>query len=189
MKALKLGTLFRIPVYLHWTFSFIIIFIGFTAYRESMDPQQTMAFALYVACVFFCVLLHEYGHALMARKYHIGTQDIILAPIGGIARLKGLPNHPTGELMIAIAGPLVNLVLALFFYFVLKALGVGIILPDTDSLAILTNPIGFIHLLLLLNIILFLFNLIPAYPMDGGDLHSFYFGQSFSHRIFNFWPL
>ncbi len=170
MRALKLGTLFRIPVYVHWSFGLIILFIIYTALSEGMNIQQIVAFSLYVLSVFICVIMHEYGHALMARKYHIPTKDIIILPIGGLARLQSLPDKPTGELMIAIAGPLVNLVLALLCYLVLKVLGVGLVFPDTDALSILTNPVGFIHLLLFLNVVLFVFNLVPAYPMDGGRI-------------------
>ncbi len=170
MRALSLGRYFRIPVYVHWSFLFVLGFISYTSISEGMDKVQIAAFSLYIFLVFFCVVLHEYGHALMARRYGIETVDIIITPIGGLARLRGMPREPKGELMIAIAGPLVNLALATLILLLLYALGVGIILPDTDDLSILTNPIGFLHLVLLLNVILFAFNLIPAFPMDGGRI-------------------
>lgn len=170
MKSLSLGRYFRIPVFVHWSFLFILVFISYTSISEGMDLTQVAAFSLYIFLVFFCVVLHEYGHALMARRYGIETQDIIITPIGGLARLRGMPMEPKGELMIAIAGPLVNLAIAAVILLILYGLGVGIILPDTDDLNILTNPIGFLHLVLILNLILFTFNLIPAFPMDGGRI-------------------
>lgn len=169
-NALSLGTYFRIPVFIHWSFALILIFISYVVISEQMAALQAIAFSLYVLIVFFCVILHEYGHALMARRYGIETQDIIITAIGGLARLKGMPREPKGELMIAIAGPLVNLVIAMFIFLTLFVCGIGIISPDVEDLSILTNPIGFLHLVLVLNVILFLFNLIPAFPMDGGRI-------------------
>lgn len=170
MKSLSLGSYFRIPVYIHWSFFMILFFIGYVVISEEMDLFHSSAFSLYIFLVFFCVVLHEYGHALMARRYGIGTQDIIITPIGGLARLQGMPAEPKGELMIAIAGPLVNLVIAILLLLIFYALGIGIISPDVDDLSILVNPIGFLHLVMILNFILFAFNLIPAFPMDGGRI-------------------
>ncbi len=170
MKAYKLGEFLKIPIYIHWSFLFILLFIGYYAFAHNMSVIEIAAFSLYILTLFFCVTLHEYGHALMARRYNIHTQDIIISPIGGIARLLGMPSNPTGELLIAIAGPLVNLAISFLIIIFLYVLGIGIVLPDTDSLTILTNPIGFIHLILVMNLVLFVFNLIPAYPMDGGRI-------------------
>jgi len=170
MRALNVGRYFGIPVFIHWTCILIIGFVGYVSFTEEMDLLGTAAFSLYLACVFFCVVLHEYGHALMARRYGIGTHDIILSPIGGIARLDSIPSDPKGELMIAIAGPLVNLAIALFIVGGLYLFKLGIVLPDADGFTILTNPVGFAHLILLVNVVLFLFNLIPAFPMDGGRI-------------------
>lgn len=170
MKALSLGRYFRIPVYVHWSFSLIIIFLSYVIISEGMGLKQASAFSLYILIVFFCVILHEYGHALMARRFGIDTQDIIITPIGGLARLRGMPMDPKGELMIAIAGPLVNLAIAILIFLLLYTMGIGIIMPDAEDLTILTNPIGFLHLVLMLNVILFVFNLIPAFPMDGGRI-------------------
>ena len=168
MRALHIGTYFGIPVFIHWTFSFIILFVSYVAYSEGMATNEILAFSLYIFCLFLCVILHEYGHALMARRYRIATHDIIVTPIGGLARLNGIPKDPKGELLIAFAGPMVNLVLAFLIFGVLSILGIGWIIPDVEDLRVLSNPIGFVHMLLILNIVLFVFNLIPAFPMDGG---------------------
>jgi Zn-dependent protease len=118
--------------------------------------------------LFTCVVLHEYGHALAARRYGIETVDIILTPIGGIARLKSIPQKPAHELVIAIAGPLVNLVII-----ILATIFLVFVLDETDLSAFsenfsLDSIKGLVFYLLLINGMLFSFNLIPAFPMDGG---------------------
>jgi Zn-dependent protease len=110
--------------------------------------------------MFGCVLLHEYGHALTARRFGIETEDITLYPIGGVARLRRLPRAPGAELLIALAGPAVNfgIVAALS---VLGAVGLDQLVAD--------SMLGrFLDQLLMINLVLGLFNLIPAFPMDGG---------------------
>jgi Zn-dependent protease len=114
-----------------------------------------------VSAVFGCVLLHELGHAMMARRFGIGTVDITLYPIGGVARLQRMPRAPGAELLIALAGPAVNVMI------------VGA-LEATRQLGLLGSPwsptlIGmFVDALISINLMLALFNLIPAFPMDGG---------------------
>ncbi len=120
---------------------------------------------LLLIAVFACVLLHEYGHALMARHYGVNTRDIIVTPIGGIARLERMPRNPLQELMITIAGPSVNLVISGILLVVLLASGNSLI-PEEG----LQNMFQFPVLLMWLNLFLFLFNLIPAFPMDGGRI-------------------
>ncbi len=129
--------------------------------------QNSFVFLGYVFFLFFCVVLHEYGHALMARYYSIKTKDIILSPIGGVARLEQLPEKPLQELAIAFAGPLVNLLLcvliALYLYLVANT---TIFVPS--NLSFLDGINDYFRLAFALNFVLFLFNLIPAFPMDGG---------------------
>ena len=175
MRMLSVGKYFNIPVYIHWTFSFIILLVGYEAYKAGMNQYEVLAFASYIFCVFLCVVLHEYGHALMARRFGIGTQDILITPIGGLARLYGLPQEPKGELYIAFAGPLVNLAIAISFFLGLYFSGVFlnplyIDIVGVDLINTMTSVIGFLHLILFLNIVLFTFNMIPAFPMDGGRI-------------------
>lgn len=169
-KSLHIGTYWGIPVKIHWSFSFVFLLIGYISYADSLRVEETLACTALVLCAFFCVVLHEYGHALMARRFDIDTQDIILMPIGGVARLYTIPSDPTKELLVAIAGPLVNLVIAILILVFLYLKGVGIIMTDEDALDILTNWVGFLHMLLIVNVISFGFNLLPAFPMDGGRI-------------------
>lgn len=139
----KLGRFAGIDVFLHPTFFLILLLPGAIEHLPL------------VLALFGCVLLHEYGHALTARKFGIGTVDITLYPIGGVARLARMPRAPGVELLIALAGPAVNFVIA-GWLFVLLAVGAGFGLSE------------FLVDLALLNLILGCFNLIPAFPMDGG---------------------
>jgi Zn-dependent protease/CBS domain-containing protein len=115
----------------------------------------------FVLLLFLCVVLHEFGHALAAKAYGINTPDITLLPIGGVARLERIPEEPKQELVIAIAGPLVNVIIAACLYIVIGAR--GHVDPDTavQSGDILVG-------LFQINVWLLLFNLLPAFPMDGG---------------------
>ena len=120
----------------------------------------------YTLLVFLCVLLHEFGHALAARRFGIRTADITLWPIGGVARLERLPEKPLQELVVALAGPAVNVVIALVLALAIGLGGVWFRDPgaDADALQLWNLPTS----LLIANIVLVAFNLVPAFPMDGG---------------------
>jgi len=168
--TLKIATMFKIPVYLHWSFPLIFLYILFIGNQIGAAWQEMSAIAVFVLIVFFCVLLHEYGHALTARRYGVNTRDIILSPIGGIARLERIPNKPIEELKVAIKGPAVNVVIALlllpFCWYMYKA---GIIdLDGPDELSAFQNWNNIVPLVLGTNVLLVVFNMIPAFPMDGG---------------------
>jgi Zn-dependent protease/predicted transcriptional regulator len=159
----KLGRFAGIDVYVHATFLLLIGWVGYTYWLEHHDWGEVLNGILFILALFLCVVLHEYGHALTARKYGIKTRDITLYPIGGVARLERMPEKPIEELWVALAGPAVNVVIAalLFVYlFVTNSL-----VPLTD----LTIASGsFLERVMTVNIWLALFNLIPAFPMDGG---------------------
>ena len=161
-RDMKIGTWGGIHVYIHWTFWLLIAF-----YLISVAGQQGLVAGLqaagFVLSVFVCVALHEFGHAAAAAYFGIRTLDITLLPIGGVARLQSLPDKPLHELVIALAGPAVNFVIA------------GILVP----LAIATQAVSggeplqvrqlsYLEQLLAANLLLALFNLLPAFPMDGG---------------------
>src|SRR5690606_24318265 len=118
---------------------------------------------LFILAVFASVLLHEFGHALAAARYGIRTPDITLLPIGGVARLERMPTEPIQELVVALAGPLVNVVIAGLLYVYLNVAGFSLSL---ESIFRPDAPI--LPRIMLVNITLVLFNLLPAFPMDGG---------------------
>ena len=149
--SLKLGKWFGIDVNLHLTFLLLIGFLVISGLAVGRDPGMVVANVGLLLVLFLCVLLHELGHALAAKHYGIATKDITLLPIGGVARLERMPDNPKEELVVALAGPLVNVLIALA------------LLP----IAALSAS-AFVESLLSANLLLVLFNLIPAFPMDGG---------------------
>lgn len=167
---LKIGTFFNIPVMIHWSFGMLVLFVIYIGLTNQLSIHEILAFGLYVIILFICVVLHEYGHALMARKYGVGTRDIILSPIGGVARLEKIPEEPYKELLIAIAGPMVNVVIAIVLSIITLIIFSGGILPSAENLELLKYPSEFIRFVIVMNIALFIFNLIPAFPMDGGRI-------------------
>ncbi len=152
--------LFGVPVRLHFTFILLVLFL--VAY-EARDGWSGMINVGFVVAMFASVVLHELGHALMARKYKIRTVDIVLYPIGGVARLERNPA-PAEELWIALAGPAVNVIIAFLLFAALTAIKVPI---DAHAVG---SPQGASVLLRVAfgNLILAGFNMIPAFPMDGG---------------------
>lgn len=157
-----------IDVYVHATFLLLLAWIGFGSYRDGGLPAAVEGVG-FILIVFLIVVMHEYGHALTARRYGIPTQDITLLPIGGVARLQSMPKEPRQELAIAVAGPAVNVALALVILAVQEATGRLVPLGDllrADEQTLIAG--GILAQLLRINIILVLFNLIPAFPMDGG---------------------
>ena len=109
-RRLKLGRFLGIGVYVHWTFGLLMAYV---AYETQSQGLMGIAFGMaQLFAVFFCVTLHEYGHALAARKFGIPTIDITLLPIGGVARLQRMPRIAWQELVVAVAGPAVNVVIA-----------------------------------------------------------------------------
>lgn len=131
-------------------------------YRQA-GGAAAVATTIMLLAIFACVLLHEFGHILMARHFGVRTPDVILLPIGGMARLERMPDEPRQEFLIAIAGPLVTLGLAALFFALALLLGQPLLTTDSDPLA---APL--LATLFAINVILLLFNLIPAFPMDGG---------------------
>lgn len=163
---LKIGRLFSIDVFLHWTFIFVpTLLIYEWRIRMGLAWPLIAILSSLVVGAFVSVLLHEYGHALAARKFGVKTRDILLTPIGGLARLEQMSRDPWHEFFITIAGPLVNLVLALFFLLITAAMGLDWQLPEGVPVRQQLVP-----MMMWINMALFLFNLIPAFPMDGGRI-------------------
>lgn len=166
-SAFKIGRAFGIDVKVHWTFFLLVIFFGFFSYTQSQSITAALVTGGLILALFFCVLLHEYGHSITAQKLGIEIQDITLLPIGGVARMKSMPEKPWDEVKIALAGPLVNVVLAPVFLGLALALG-GFANGVPNLFTGVTSVGGFFAYLAIINIVLAVFNMIPAFPMDGG---------------------
>lgn len=166
--SFKLGKIADIGIFVHWTFSLLILFIIFINYRSGQNATQIVWSVVFILSIFITVVMHELGHALTAKRYHIITKDITLLPIGGLARLEKIPEKPIEELIVAIAGPLVNITLAVITR-------IFITIPGTSEqlMAELSNGVNANNFFLnffLVNFWLALFNLIPTFPMDGGRI-------------------
>ncbi|MCU0770430.1 MAG: site-2 protease family protein [Verrucomicrobia bacterium] len=160
---IKLGRFFGIDVYVHVTFLIVLGFLTLASWMATRQLDAALQGAVFFAALFGCVLLHEFGHALMARRFGVGTKDITLLPIGGVARLERVPDKPAQEFWIAVAGPAVNVMIAgvLFVWLAFtQSLQAMLDLSATSG--------GFASRLLAANLFLVLFNLLPAFPMDGG---------------------
>lgn len=159
----QLGRVAGIGIFVHWTFLLLIGWVVLVHFLEGDSPQTALTGVLFVLAIFVCVLLHELGHALAAKKFGVATHDITLLPIGGVARLERMPEQPSQELAVALAGPAVNFVIA------------GVLLATVaffEGLRALLDihVVGgsFLAKLMWVNVFLAFFNLLPAFPMDGG---------------------
>ena len=160
--SFSIGRFAGSEVRVHVTFFLLLAWIGIVHYQVG-GAQAAIEGLAFIIAIFACVIAHEFGHALAARRYGIRTPDITLLPIGGLARLERMPEKPGEEIVVALAGPAVNFVIAIML---IVALGVRL---DPAALAQIENPAtGFFARLAAVNVFLALFNLIPAFPMDGG---------------------
>lgn len=164
--SLHLGKIAGIKLSVHWTFIILIGWIFFAHYRMGHDTQQALMGVVFILGLFMCVTLHELGHALTAKRFNIVTRSITLLPIGGLAQMEKMPEKPAQELWVAIAGPLVNVVIAIVLYVYLSA--TNNIPPLINMEHMQLEGSAFWFNLLLANVVLAIFNLIPAFPMDGG---------------------
>lgn len=161
--SLSLGHVAGTEIRIHFTFFLLIVWFGLAAAVQGGAAAGLDAVA-FILALFGCVVLHEYGHILTARQFGIATRDITLLPIGGIASVERMPERPGQELLVALAGPAVNALIAFVLIAVFGAdLDAGVTTGTMDDL-----KIGFATRLALANVMLALFNLIPAFPMDGG---------------------
>jgi stage IV sporulation protein FB len=150
-----------IQLRIHITFLLLIVFLGF-GYYQTGGSAAAAGGIMFILLLFLCVVLHEFGHALAAKSFGINTPDITLLPIGGVARLERMPEEPKQELIIAIAGPAVNVVIAACLFLVIGS-------RHVFSTAVVQGS-DLIGQLLYINVMLILFNLLPAFPMDGGRI-------------------
>jgi Zn-dependent protease/CBS domain-containing protein len=160
--SFRVGRLAGIDIFVHFTFLLLLAWVALSGFVATGDPSAAAVGVLLTGAVFFIIVLHELGHALAARHYGIPTRDITLLPIGGVARLERMPDKPGQELVVALAGPAVNVVLALLL------VPFSTVRTPDDLGRVLTGAGGIADYLVAVNVGLTLFNLLPAFPMDGG---------------------
>ncbi|GAB1444967.1 site-2 protease family protein [Flammeovirgaceae bacterium] len=177
-NSLQLGIIGGIKVTVHWTFVLLIGWIVFINLRVGSTAENTLWSVLFVLLIFGCVVLHEFGHAFAAKRFGIKTRSITLLPIGGLASLESMPEKPKQELIVAIAGPVVNLLIA------------AILIPFVNPSDVFTvDSIVAVHSgnllpnLFSVNIVLAVFNMLPAFPMDGGRVLRALLGFKFKRHI------
>lgn len=164
--SVRIARVAGIDIGVHWTFWLLIAFFVFHSVSAGADVVQTFRVVAYVMALFLCVVLHELGHALTARRFGVQTKDITLLPIGGMARLNRIPDKPIEELLIAVAGPLVNVVIAAMLAVVIVALGIPVEISTAPGGGMMFSSI--LVNLAFVNVFLVVFNMLPAFPMDGG---------------------
>jgi Zn-dependent protease len=148
---------------MHVTFILLVSWVALIYWQQGQSIPAVIKGVVFILTVFLCVVLHEFGHALTARRYGIKTRDIILLPIGGVARLERLPTNPLQELWVALAGPAVNVVIAIGLFIWLNLFAS---FEPLQKLTVTTGP--FLERIMAVNLFLVGFNMIPAFPMDGG---------------------
>lgn len=165
--SFSIGRLFGSEIRIHLTFFLLLIWIGTAAFADGGWPAAIENTA-FILVLFGCVVAHEFGHALMARRYGIATPDITLLPIGGLARLEKMPEDPKQEIAVALAGPAVNIVI---WGVLTVILGAPIRVEQLISLETASEGFQlaeFLGRVALVNLFLAVFNMLPAFPMDGG---------------------
>ncbi|WP_158043336.1 site-2 protease family protein [Skermanella pratensis] len=175
--SIPIGTVKGTVIRIHVTFLLFLAWIGAMHYSHGGGPAALEG-VVFIVLLFACVLLHEFGHVFAARRYGVQTPDITLLPIGGVARLERIPEKPSQELVIALAGPAVNVVIAAALYVALLAGGfpLSVGLP-TDGSEVQNPGVSMLARLAWVNVFLVLFNLIPAFPMDGGRVLRAFLAQ------------
>jgi Zn-dependent protease/CBS domain-containing protein len=159
----RIGRFAGIDLYVHATFFLLILWVVVLHWLEGRSLQAVVSGVVFIVALFVCVVLHEFGHALTARHYGIPTKDITLLPIGGVSRFERMPERPWQEFWVAVAGPLVNVAIAGAIYL---ALFLSNGFKPLTGLSVTGGP--FLERMLVANLALAIFNVIPAFPMDGG---------------------
>ncbi len=169
--SFHIATVSGIPVKVHWSFGLLLLWVAYETSKEGFQPILLLLSIAIVLSVFFCVILHEFGHALAARQFGVKTFDIIMTPIGGIARLERMPEGRGQEFWVAIAGPVVNFLIVGIIW-LSYALFKGEVFPLFSSSFWNFNQeaTSYFKIILLANGYLGTFNLLPAFPMDGGRI-------------------
>src|SRR5713226_6359404 len=160
--SVNIGSIAGTAVRIHITFLLFLVWV-FGASYVSGGVDAAWSGLAFMVLLFACVLAHEFGHIFTARAFGVATPDVTLLPIGGVARLERIPEKPSEELLVAIAGPLVNVAIAVVL------IGVAPTHLSTAHFAAMESPkVSMIDRLAEVNLFLAVFNMIPAFPMDGG---------------------
>jgi Zn-dependent protease len=174
----KIARIAGIDIYIHATFFLLLYIVGLSYWREQGTAVAVIASIGFILALFACVVLHELGHSLTARRYGIQTQRITLLPIGGVASLEKMPDDPRQEIHVALAGPAVNFLIAFALYVYLD---VSNGLPSAEEAGVTGG--SWAYRLMLLNIFLGGFNLLPAFPMDGGRVLRAFLAMRMDHAL------
>jgi Zn-dependent protease/predicted transcriptional regulator len=159
----KIARIAGIDIYIHATFFLLIYLVGISYWNQQGNLAAVVSGIGFILALFDCVVLHELGHSLTARRYGIQTRNITLLPIGGVAALERMPDDPRQEIHVALAGPAVNFLIAFALYMYLALRNI----PITAEEVSVTGG-SYLYSLMIMNIFLGGFNLLPAFPMDGG---------------------
>ena len=172
--TISIGRVGGTVVRLHWTFLLFLAWTGVAFYAQG-GLAAAVGGVTFLLLLFLCVVLHEFGHILAARYFGVRTPDVVLLPIGGMSRMERIPDEPRQELLIAVAGPAVSLVIALALILVLGGLPSPLELrPENAGRSMLAQ-------LAWANLMLLAFNLLPAFPMDGGRVLRALLSSRFGH--------
>ena len=173
--SFSIGTVKGTAVRIHFTFLLLLLWFGLAGWMTA-GPAAALNMVVFLALLFLCVILHEFGHIFAARHFGVRTPEVVLLPIGGVSRLERIPEEPRAEFVIALAGPIVTLVIALVLILLLGGL------PSPEVLTKVSGPRALLGQLAYANVILFVFNLLPAFPMDGGRVLRAGLAHKFGHR-------
>ena len=160
-----IGQIAGIDIQIHATFLLLLGWIAYVEYRNSGTASGAINGVVFVLAIFGSVILHELGHALTAARFGVKTRGIMLWPLGGVAQLEQIPDNPHEELLIAAAGPAVTVVIVVVLYVILRLSGVPLDWHNAYG-----GSGGFPERLMWINVVLAAFNLLPAFPMDGGRI-------------------
>jgi len=179
--SLVLGKVGGIKIVVHWTFTLLLIWVLFSTMQQGGNTAMALFNIVLILVLFLCVVLHELGHAQMAKRFGINTRSITLLPIGGVASLEKMPEKPREELAVALAGPAVNVLIALLLMLIVPLRRYSEFTTEQWE-AFFASPglDTFLVYLLMANVLLVLFNLIPAFPMDGGRVLRALLGFTFN---------
>lgn len=159
----KLGEFRGITVTMHATFLILLAFVVISHWSDGHSLAKTLEGVGFILALFSCVVFHEFGHALMAARFGIKTRDITLLPIGGVARLERMPEKPVQELWVALAGPFVNVLIATVLFGWIR---ITSSFTPLEQLGVTSG--SFLERLMMVNVLMIVFNMLPAFPMDGG---------------------